>query len=294
MASSEIWYLENIIDYAGTFPPAALPLSESWRNYIHYRGGDQSWILGSIVLACSVLDDVSAFTNVTDEIEIAVVGRPSNSWETWLEARDADIAQMKKAFSSDAGIVAAAYESKIADLSRMGDALAKLKPISKEVDIYLELPWEHPIDDALAEIASSEWARVKFRTGGLMKESFPTCDQLASAIKSCVDLEIEFKLTAGLHEPIAHIDKETGAFAHGFLNVLGATAIAFSDDASVAEISEVLAMDNPKDWKIGKGLTFGDRTLGEDELNDARSFFGSFGSCSIDEPLDGLGRLTRG
>ncbi len=294
MPSTEIWYLENIIDYAGTFPPAALPSVESWKNYLGYRSGEESWIVGSLAWSVSTLDDLAGLTRDGDDVELALIGRPSNSWDTWLEAREQDLAQMKKVFAGGKGLAAATYESRIADLDQIGEAMQRLKPIAKETDIYVELPWDKPLEDALAEVASHEWARAKFRTGGLMKESFPSCDQLASIIKQCVDLEVEFKLTAGLHEPIGHNDEATGAYAHGFLNVLAATAIAFADDASTEEISQILSISDASQWRIGESLSVAGRTFGEDELNDARSFFGSFGSCSIDEPLAGLGRLSRG
>ena len=146
------------------------------------------------------------------------------------------------------------------------------------------------LDDALAELATEEWVRVKFRTGGKNKESYPSPVQLANALKQCIDLEIEFKLTAGLHEPISHLDKQ-GVLNHGFLNVLMATSAAFQDDASVNELAEILDANDPSQWSLKKGLSFAGKSLGEEELNNARSFFGSFGSCSIEEPLRGLQRL---
>ncbi len=291
MASTNFWYLENIIDYAGTFPPAAFSPSEAFQNYVSYLGGEEAWILGSLAWSCGALGDLAPLAANSQDVELAIIGRPSNSWETWLEARAQDNADIQRVVKGSQSLVAATYESKLGELDHIGDALGALKPLSRETDVFIELPWDRPLEDVLAEIAGSDWARVKFRTGGVAKDAYPTPLQLASVIKQCVDLEIEFKLTAGLHEPIAHIDSSNGAFAHGFLNVLMATAMAFSDDASAEEMASVLESSDPADWRVGDGLAYKDKILGEDELNDARSFFGSFGSCSIDEPLDGLGRL---
>lgn len=293
MPSTDFWYLENIIDYAGTFPPAALSASDAFANYRTYRGGSKSWILGSLAWSCATLGDLTPLVGGNDEVELALIGRPSSTWETWMEAREQDVEDFNRALESAPLLAAATYESRIADLSKVTEALAALKGLAKETDIYIELPWDQPLEDALAEVASHEWARVKFRTGGVAKEAYPTASQLAKVIKECVDLEVEFKLTAGLHEPIAHIDSSNGAFAHGFLNILMATAIAYCDDASVEEMAKVLASDDPSQWSVKKGLAYSGRVLDEDELNDARSFFGSFGSCSIDEPLEGLQRLQR-
>lgn len=291
MASTDFWYLENIIDYAGTFPPAALSAAESLSNYHAYRSSDKAWIVGSLAWSCAALADLTPLVGGNEEVELALIGRPSTSWETWQEAREQDVNDFNAAIEAAPLLAAATYECRIADLAKIAETLVSLKGLSKETDVYLELPWDQPLEDALADIAEQDWARVKFRTGGVAKEAYPSPTQLAVAIKGCVDLEVEFKLTAGLHEPIAHIDSTNGAFAHGFLNVLMATAMAYSDDASVADMTKILESDDPSAWGVKGGLSFRGRVLSEDELNDARSFFGSFGSCSIDEPLAGLKRL---
>ncbi len=292
MASTNIWYLENIIDYAGTFPPAGLSASESYANYLSYRNGQESWIVGSLAWSCATLADLTPLVGGNEEVELALIGRPSTNWETWLEARELDAADFNQALKTAPLLAAATYESKIADLTRVNDALFSLKGLAQETDVFIELPWDQPLEDALADVAGHEWARVKFRTGGAAKEAYPSPIQLATVIKQCVDLEIEFKLTAGLHSPIAHIEASNGAFAHGFLNILFATALAY-DDASVAEMANALESVDASLWSVKNGLSFGGKVLEEDELNDARSFFGSFGSCSIDEPLEGLSGLSR-
>jgi len=40
----------NLIDYAGLFPPAALPMADAVRNYGHYRRGEYAWMLGRFVV----------------------------------------------------------------------------------------------------------------------------------------------------------------------------------------------------------------------------------------------------
>jgi hypothetical protein len=293
MASADLWFLENIIDYAGIFPPAALPASESLANYRRYRGSSENWILGSLAWSCSTLSELGALLSPNDELELALIGRPSSSWDTWQEARFQDVEDVNRLLEKCPEVAAATYESRLEDVSRVSDALNSLRSLGKETDVYFELPWDQPLDDALAELATQEWARVKFRTGGKTKEAYPSPHQLAGVIKQCIDLEVEFKLTAGLHEPIAHIDDSNGAFAHGFLNVLMATSAAFEDDASVEELSVILSSTDASLWSVKKGLSFNGKVLSEDDLNNARSFFGSFGSCSITDPLEGLQRLQK-
>jgi hypothetical protein len=42
--------LTGLIDYAGLFPPAALPLEDAVRNYDTYRRGPHAWMLGRFVV----------------------------------------------------------------------------------------------------------------------------------------------------------------------------------------------------------------------------------------------------
>src|SRR5262245_11432403 len=41
--------LAGLIDYAGLFPPAQLPMVEALANYAHYRRGPHGWMLGRFV-----------------------------------------------------------------------------------------------------------------------------------------------------------------------------------------------------------------------------------------------------
>lgn len=50
--------LEHFIDYAGTFPPAGLPLSDAVVNFEKYSADDYSWMLRFIVVSSADLDRV--------------------------------------------------------------------------------------------------------------------------------------------------------------------------------------------------------------------------------------------
>lgn len=45
--------LEGLIDYAGLFPPAALPLEEALENYTEYKNGEYAWMLRWFVVSGS-------------------------------------------------------------------------------------------------------------------------------------------------------------------------------------------------------------------------------------------------
>ena len=50
LARSAKALLTGLIDYAGLFPPASLPMEEAVRNYARYREGEHAWMLGKFVV----------------------------------------------------------------------------------------------------------------------------------------------------------------------------------------------------------------------------------------------------
>jgi hypothetical protein len=118
--------------------------------------------------------------------------------------------------------------------------------------------------------------RAKVRCGG---DIVPTVPALSEFIEACRRLEVPFKATAGLHQPLRH-DGE-----HGFLNLLAAAVFGDEED--------VLGEEDPGAFSLeGDGFRWRDRTAGPGEIGRARSeLFVSFGSCSAQEPIDGLSEL---
>ena len=53
--------LEGLIDYAGVFPPATLPVAEAARNFARYRGGADAWMLARFVFPARRLAELAAF-----------------------------------------------------------------------------------------------------------------------------------------------------------------------------------------------------------------------------------------
>lgn len=49
--------LAHLIDYAGLYPPAGLPLGAAVDNYTRYLASEESWILGRLVLPAAKLAD---------------------------------------------------------------------------------------------------------------------------------------------------------------------------------------------------------------------------------------------
>jgi hypothetical protein len=141
-------------------------------------------------------------------------------------------------------------------------------------EVYCELPLRDDVSFRVLQLGELG-LRAKVRCGGSV---LPTVTALAEFVQACRRLEVPFKATAGLHQPIRH-DVE-----HGFLNLLAAAVFADEEDA--------LADDDPDSFAVtADSFRWRERTATITEVARARELFVSFGSCSAQEPIDGLEAL---
>lgn len=264
----------GLIDDAAIFPPGDADLGSAVRTY-DSRSGTARHLVASFVVTDEKLPQVREHADPAG-VPVSVVvtggagavvgacrlarrgGHPLHALEVTLRDLDALAGNARR-------VVAAIDEAR-------GEGL-----LSDDTEVYVELPQAETTNGWLAaadEVAAAE-LRLKFRTGGVEAHLFPTAYQLASWIDAALDRETPFKCTAGLHHTVAHRDQATGFVHHGFLNVLSATQHAF-DGAASTDVERLLA------------ATDATVLIGGLDVPRARRWFTSFGSCSVDEPLDDL------
>jgi hypothetical protein len=142
-------------------------------------------------------------------------------------------------------------------------------------EVYYELPLRDDVSFRILQIGELG-LRPKVRCGGSVLPSVPA---LAEFMQACRRLEVPFKATAGLHHAVRSGND------HGFLNLLAASV--FGDE------EEALAEEDPSAFDV-TAATFGwnGREAGADEIARVRrELFVGFGSCSAQEPIDGLREL---
>ena len=142
-------------------------------------------------------------------------------------------------------------------------------------EVYFELPLRDDVSFRILQIGELG-LRAKVRCGGTVLPSVPA---LAEFVQACRRLEVPFKATAGLHHPVRSGDD------HGFLNLLAAAT--FGDE------EEALAEEDPSAFAVtDETFSWREHEAGADEIARARrELFVSFGSCSAQEPIDGLRAL---
>jgi hypothetical protein len=107
---------------------------------------------------------------------------------------------------------------------------------------------------------------------------------VAAWIHGAVAAGVPFKCTAGLHRAVRHTGAATGFEHHGYLNILLATVLA-RRGGTQEELRGALELRDEQE--VVARL----EACGGDERDAARGSFLSYGSCSIAEPYEDLGRL---
>jgi len=276
--------LDQAIDYAGLFPPAALDMASACDEFDFIRQRPFAWIVRKFVCPIQSLPNLLKHCSGTVENpwEISVVG-------TYLEGftQDLDLIEQFEEAAQGRAVIAG-YEVK-GDLRNPKPKILKAMSESLQDDIFIELQANSSLLDSIHQMVEYEVIGAKFRTGGLEQSSFPKDDYLAKFIHECVALDVPFKFTAGLHHPFRTYAPEVDATMHGFINLTMASALAQVHDLNRSEIGKIIAEPDPKQfWFTEKGAGWGNFELSLDDIESARELIVSWGSCSVTEPLEDL------
>ncbi len=268
----------GLIDDAAVFPPGSVPLPEAVKEHRRHRSAWYAPMVGPLLVPASSVEALAEpigrdVIGADGGLEIGVVGDTGVAGlrvpaPRAVTIRQVEVAVAKRGEDPQPGLREL--------LALLGDWPA--------VRGYAEIPLTGGLLAALDALTEARGAGLavaaKFRTGGLAAELFPTPIELAAVICACRDRALPFKLTAGLHHAIRHVDPETGFVHHGFLNVLVGAAQA-AGGAEAAEVGDTLAGTDPVPLiEAARQILDADRRL-----------WIGFGSCGVDEPVADLTRL---
>lgn len=258
MPDHALWH--NLIDYAGVFPPARLPLTEAIAEYRQASSDPEGWILGPCLVRASQISEI--------EQAPARLGAV-------LDVSPGDL---------DPLLPLAQVEARLDAIGSLDDDLWR------DQVLYVESPNPAETDflDEVARVrASGRDVRAKIRTGGAAASAFPAAEVVARFIDRCRRLDLPFKATAGLHHPYRHPSTVDDAVEHGFINILAAVRATLAGGTDQA--ATVLAATDPSEFDP-VSATWRDvgRQIPDTEV---RRLFRSFGSCSFAEPTGYLREL---
>jgi hypothetical protein len=143
-------------------------------------------------------------------------------------------------------------------------------------EVYCELPLRYDVSFRILQLGELG-IRAKVRCGGAITPRIP---DLAEFVSACRRLGVPFKATAGLHHPLRANDD------HGFLNLLAAAVFDGDEEEALAEEDDSAFAVTPE------AFSWRERSVGPKEVARVRhELFVGFGSCSVQEPIDGLETL---
>jgi hypothetical protein len=280
--------LSDLIDYAGLFPPAALPMQQAVENYARYLAGPDAWALARFVLPVARFAEFELAMNSVRPIEPWGIGALlGTSHEAELAAIDQFNHRNKGRAAVDAVAVKAATSDEVCHIRAF---------VRGSITCYFEIPPENPGE--LLPTIHAIHTRAKIRTGGVTPNAFPSSESVAYFIAECAKHDVAFKATAGLHHPLRCVKPLTcdtdapTSVMHGFLNVFLAAAFA-RQHLPAEDICELLESRDQGEFRFEPDLArWRDYAVSTEHIRDTRHHFAiSFGSCSFDEPLADLREL---
>ena len=312
--------MEDIIDYAGLFPPAKLEMNSAVNEYLRCRSDKQSWMLGRFVCPVRGLKELEAsWRKFSDNspVQVSVITSPIKTDMDFPDTFFCDLETVKEFIeNSDGKATLDIIEIKLSGKFLESDNSIGFRQILEEADhlicnsgikgvtLYFEILFSADcrkqakkiIQECSAfnkELLGAKRVGVKIRCGGAHPSLVPETADIAFAISESREAKIPFKATAGLHHPFRHLNPHTKVASHGFLNLFAAGILAWVHGLNVPKIVSVLE-DQCSESFVFSNETFRWKNLraSVQEIASAReALMTSYGSCSFTEPVNDLTRL---
>jgi hypothetical protein len=300
---------EGLIDYAGLFPPAQLPMPQAVENYARYSMQDEAWMLGRLICPVSRLHELSDHGRALMPGTWATSGyrEHADDMEPWRISAIIDIplaaaVEAIFAFNRDhAGEDRGMAGVDVIEMKAPAEVDAALDSIPEQIFPWFEVPASGDFRGVVAALAGSE-AGAKIRCGGVTSDAIPPAARVAQVIAACDAARVPLKATAGLHhpvrgeQPLTYDDSPPRAVMHGFMNVFLGGALLAAGEVDEAGLVAVLEETDAGAFSFDdEGAAWRDRRAPTGRIAEIRSgFLAGFGSCSFEEPvadLKGLGWL---
>jgi hypothetical protein len=292
--------LDQVIDYAGMFPPCSLALEPALRNHASYERSPEAWMLNGFVLPVEQFHPTRQFLSEFDPLHplrVAALGPKTAHADALLDALHVVDAAIRSFSEYDVDLVSVSHLEMFLPENVDLASLEKARAIVGDLPLFWEAPPQRTAKTIalLAEHNSNEETATfgyKLRTGGVTADAFPSSAEIARALVKPATYQLPIKFTAGLHHPIRQFRDEVKTKMHGFLNVLGAAVLAAEHQWDADQAAMMLEDEDGgsflftddffawRDWKIDT-----------ERLQYRRRLVRSFGSCSFDEPREDLRAL---
>jgi hypothetical protein len=318
-------FMDGIIDYAGLFPPADLPLDAAIQNYAQYHGQQDAWMLSRFIIPAARLEALAPYAEALfsseSPIPFTVLGKGTGTLDEFSTEIEHTIRHCENFNAIHAGKVKtdmleiklpkeAAFSHDVDLLKELMEQTAKnLGSISETpsvifYEVLLDESWKKDTEAVLEAIASHNgalhtdnenyrYAAFKIRCGGVEAHHFPSVEQLAYILNKAREHKVALKGTAGLHHPVRHYAEQVQTKMHGFFNVFGGAMLAWANDLNDEELEHILAEEDADQFAFkDEAFSWKGYSVSSGEIEELReAALLSFGSCSFMEPIDDLKKL---
>jgi len=298
----------QLIDYAGLFPPAKLPMARAVEEYFACREIAHAWLLGRFIVPASRIRELLEHHSGAEAMELSVIVDALPAPAQWTANVSHLLSELAEFARNEPRVRIAALEVPLPPLLTLRDtfdaSIGQFAILAENhglrgLPAYLELPrgprWRESLPGAMVALRRYGFG-AKIRCGGIVADAFPPPEEVVAFISAAKEEDVAFKATAGLHHPVRHLST-TGFMMHGFLNLLSAAVFARAG-ADAPTLQSIVSEEQPDAFAFdGSGLRWRELRATVDEITETRGrAFIAYGSCSFLEPVDdltGLGILER-
>ena len=285
--------LSGMLDYAGLFPPAQLPLEKAVREYAAHLGEEKAWMLGRFIIPAQRLEELEPHLVLFSEpVRIIALGKGGRSEDEYLKNLNQDLTAIKTfRTAQDATVSVNGFEARLPPLPVTNAFIANVANQLREAG--LKQSHEFAVDDHLeltmAALAAAD-AGAKLRCGGVTADAVPAPEQVARFIVAARDAGVPAKFTAGLHHPVRHFSDDVQTEMHGFLNLYVGGMLAHTAGFGWQELADIIADQSPDAFALtGVGVEWRGRLVrSEDAARLRENALLGQGSCSFVEPVADL------
>lgn len=287
--------LDGVVDYAGLFPPASLPMTDAVARYAAHAAGPHRALLGRFVLPVARLSEFRRAAGSRGADSPTSGPHGESTWRLAAIAVPDDAPEVVRFNAAHHGrFVVDTIEAKAADVETIWRLASAF---DESMTVYVELPVRPDPAVLIAELGA-RGLRAKIRTGGVIPDAFPAPVEVLRFLSSCARNGVPFKATAGLHHPLrgeyalTYDDGAARGTMYGFLNVFVAAALLYDGVDEVDLVPLLEERDRGAFSVTADSITWRGRSVNLDEIARARAGFAtSFGSCSFEEPVHDLEAL---
>ena len=263
---------QTLFDDAAVFPPGLSPLPQAVSDHVARQSSSYADLVGPLLLPATAIEEFIDLQRPA-QVNVVVIGRPGTDLMLVGEALSRLVA--------DPGVTPTGVE--------IGWSPNWHHALDWDARLSIEVPGGSEQGRALTDIQEHahhpNQVQAKFRTGSTPDRPVPSPTELATFIRACVDRDLGFKLTGGLHHAIS-LTNDEGEDQFGFLNIIAATRWALAHGAEVPQMDSLLSQRDP--MQILDIIT----RMSQADASVLRAFFTAYGCCAVVDPIGDLAALN--